>query len=193
MVRRAFMKHASLYIFGGILLIGIALAALNYRSLFGDKSTSSRSAAAEQVAPAPKPKPLTAESLLFYTNEARKDAKLNALTLNEHLTASATAKVEDMVANKYYGHENPTTKRPGYSYIYEKMPDVCKFVGENLYEFEQTPTDKTVDYAKKAVDTWVAEEKQEKTALFDPEYTLVGYGIKDKYVVQHFCQLKASE
>lgn len=187
------MKHASLYIFGGILLIGIALAALNYRSLFGDKSTSSRSAAAEQVAPAPKPKPLTAESLLFYTNEARKDAKLNALTLNEHLTASATAKVEDMVANKYYGHENPTTKRPGYSYIYEKMPDVCKFVGENLYEFEQTPTDKTVDYAKKAVDTWVAEEKQEKTALFDPEYTLVGYGIKDKYVVQHFCQLKAPE
>lgn len=190
MVRRAFMKHASLYIFGGILLIGLALAALNYRTLFSHSATPATPAQTPKREAAIQVRPLTAESLLYYTNAARKQAGLNELTLDEHLNTSAAAKADDMNTNGYYDHTNPATGQPGYDFIYANMPQVCKFVGENLYRFDGDPTDPKTDYAKKAVNTWVAEERDQKEALFDPGYTLVGFGIKGKYVVQHLCELK---
>ena len=190
MVRRAFMKHASLYIFGGVLLIGALIAALNYRTLFGGMTSPHTSSVVKKPEATEKPKPLAPDTLLVRTNEARQKAKLATLSLNEHLNASAAAKAEDMAANNYYDHNNPTTGRPGYTYIYANMPEECRFVGENLYKFDKAPTDESTDYAKQVVDTWVAEAQDEKSSLFDPGYTLVGFGIKDIYVVQHFCQLK---
>jgi uncharacterized protein YkwD len=70
------------------------------------------------------------------------------------------------------------------------MPEECEYVGENLYRFPG-PRDKTdVDYAKQVVDSWMASKENQNEAILDPGYTLVGFGIKDNYVVQHFCQLK---
>lgn len=192
MVRRVFTKRTILFTIEGLVLIAAVLLFVNYRTLFGSHTQPKQDTAkTEQQAqkPAVAPKPLSAESLLSYTNDARTRAGLKPLTLNEHLNASALAKASDMATNNYYDHNNPTTGDPGYNYIYANIPETCKFVGENLYKFDTDPTDKKVDYAKQAVDNWVAEAGTDKVALLDPDYTLVGFGIKDRYVVQHFCQL----
>lgn len=185
------MKRAILFTVEGLVVIAAVLVFLNYRTLFGvhtpPKQETKQTQQPKQATPAPKP--LTAESLLTYTNEARKQAGLKPLTLNDHLNTSALAKADDMATNNYYDHNNPTTGEPGYNYIYANIPETCKFVGENLYKIETDPADKKIDYAKQAVDNWVAEAGNDKVALLDPDYTLVGFGIKDHYVVQHFCQL----
>lgn len=192
MVRRVALKRAILFTVEGLVVIAAVLIFLNYRTLFGSQPQPAQET--KQVTKKPEqtvaaPKPLAAASLLSYTNDARKKAGLKPLALNDHLNASALAKADDMVTNNYYDHENPTTKQQGYTYIYANIPETCKFVGENLYRFDADPTDKKVDYAKQAVDNWVAEAGNDKVALFDPDYTLVGFGIKGRYVVQHFCQL----
>lgn len=192
MVRRVALKRAILFTVEGLVVIAAVLIFLNYRTLFGSQAqpkqdTKQTTQKAEPAAT--NPKPLAADSLLTYTNDARKKAGLKPLTLNDHLNVSALAKADDMVTNNYYDHENPTTKQPGYDYIYANITETCKFVGENLYMFDADPTDKKVDYAKQAVDSWVAEAGADKVALLDPDYTLVGFGIKGRYVVQHFCQL----
>ena len=55
------------------------------------------------------------------------------------LNNSAQEKANDETANHYFGHENPTTGKPGYSYIIAENIPGCRG-SENLTEnFEQDP------------------------------------------------------
>lgn len=73
---------------------------------------------------------INAENVVKYVNEARVKEGLRKLTVSEKLTEVATAKVNDMVANKYFAHTSPKGFNPwhwfelsGYDY---------KYAGENL-------------------------------------------------------------
>ena len=188
MVRRIVNKRTILFTLEGLVLVAAVLLFVNYRTLFGG-SQQSKPVATQVQTEKPAPKPLGPDSLLTYTNAARQKAGLKPLALDEHLNTSAKAKADDMATNAYYDHDNPTTGQQGYTYIYANMPETCKFVGENLYLFETSPTNKTTDYAKQVVDNWVTEAGKDKVAIMDPDYTKVGFGVNDRYVVQHFCQL----
>lgn len=189
MTRQAMIKQASKYIF----LIGLLVAGyfiyLRYGSVIIPRSqtpiaTTPASTEKTEI------KPLNAESLLHYSNVEREKAKIAPLTLSEHLNKSATVKVEDMIKDQYYDHVNPITNRPGHTYIYAYMPEECEYVGENLYRFPGPHDKSDVDYAKQVVEYWMKSQGNQEEAILDPGYTLVGFGIKDDFVVQHFCQLK---
>jgi|GEM_PF-6717878 len=73
---------------------------------------------------------ITSENVIKYVNEARAKEGLAELQISEKLTAVATAKVNDMVAEHYFAHTSPKGLTPwhwfelkGYDY---------KYAGENL-------------------------------------------------------------
>lgn len=73
---------------------------------------------------------LVIKKVFELTNQDRVANGLNSLKMNSVLTASATAKANDMITNNYFAHHSPSGKKPwdwinraDYPYI---------FVGENL-------------------------------------------------------------
>ena len=72
----------------------------------------------------------SAGTLVSMTNSVRAREGLGALSVNSQLTAAASAKAQDMLANQYFAHTSPSGKTPwdfikaaGYNYAY---------AGENL-------------------------------------------------------------
>ncbi len=126
---------------------------------------------------------MTVAKVISETNEARKEEGLAPVALNTSLAASAQAKADDMVAQKYFAHTTPEGERfwtfiddAGYDYIY---------AGENLGTGFQS--------AEGLVKAWL-NSPTHRANLLDAHYTEIGIGLKygerngkeGWYVVQHF-------
>jgi uncharacterized protein YkwD len=118
----------------------------------------------------------TVERLLELTNAERIKAGVAPLVLDERLNMSAQAKADDMVVNNYYGHINPVTGVSGPTTITAE----CYYQSENI-------NNNSVD-SKRTVDSWM-NSKPHKEAILDTKYETTGFGIKDGYTVQHFCDI----
>lgn len=101
--------------------------------------------------------PLTPESLLLETNEARAKADLPVLKANTRLEASAAAKCQDMVDKDYFSHDGWTRFIPDYPWK-----------GENLAQGYVDSEELTQD--------WLDSPTHRKNIL-DPRFTDVGFAI----------------
>jgi uncharacterized protein YkwD len=73
---------------------------------------------------------INAENVIKLVNEAREKEGLQKLTVSEKLNEVATAKVNDMVANKYFAHTSPKGLNPWH--WFELVGYDYKYAGENL-------------------------------------------------------------
>ncbi len=127
---------------------------------------------------------LSSIGVLSYTNEERKKAGLQPLTINTKLTSSASYKTSDMFAKQYFEHVSPNgeavsdvAKKFGYQYI---------LVGENLALGNFSSN-------KKLVDAWMASPGH-RANILNENYTEIGISVqKSTYEgkivwisVQHF-------
>jgi uncharacterized protein YkwD len=55
---------------------------------------------------------LTPANILSLTNDSRKEAGVEPLTMNATLTAAAKAKAKDMIENDYFAHTSPKGVSP---------------------------------------------------------------------------------
>lgn len=122
---------------------------------------------------------LNADTLFTLVNAERTQRGLQPLVRDARLDTSAQAKVNDMVANNYNAHINPTTGKNGYTYVIDYAPDLCVYASENL----------SWDYSNDmdAVQGWMG-SKAHHDAILDPGYTLTGVAINGTKAVQHFCK-----
>jgi hypothetical protein len=133
------------------------------------------------------PSDITTQNVVNLTNQARKDAGLPELKLNNLLNQAAVGKANDMLSKEYFAHESPTNvtpwywfKQAGYNYAY---------AGENLAMDFFTSED--------TMKAWLASPSHKKNIL-NSNYKEIGIGIaKGNFkgastiiVVQHFAAPK---
>lgn len=125
--------------------------------------------------------PPTIAQLLTLVNAER--AKNGAAPLAEdlRLDASAQWKANDEVARGYFGHVAPGEKAVNGLEIANATGIKCVYVSENLRE------NGDVNTSKAAVDGWISSPPHH-AAMIDAKYTLTGFGINGKELVEHFCQ-----
>lgn len=70
------------------------------------------------------------ENVVRYVNEARAKEGIKALVISEKLNEVAKAKVNDMVAHKYFAHTSPAGLNPWH--WFESVGYDYKYAGENL-------------------------------------------------------------
>lgn len=123
------------------------------------------------------------QELLELVNKERAKVGVAPLKLDLRLNKTAQMKADDMVKNHYYNHVNPKTGKHGYQYILDNYPTLCREASENLvFGTNKDTTSKLV------VDAWVGSPKHYK-AMVSSKYTLTGFGISGKHVVEHFCEV----
>lgn len=126
--------------------------------------------------------PLDANKILELVNIERQKVGVAPLISDPRLVASAQAKADDMVANDYFDHISPVTGISGYTLI---PNGICVYKSENIVWMKYP---NTLEDNQESVDWWMGSPSH-KEAMLSPKYTLTGIGIKDKRVVQHFCQV----
>lgn len=109
---------------------------------------------------------ISSQDLLLYTNEARQQAGLPPLQLNQELQQAAAGKAEDMFTKNYWAHVSPSGVTPwdfirnaGYNYEY---------AGENLARGYTT--------AQSVVAAWMA-SPEHRANILSPHYTDVGFAV----------------
>lgn len=128
------------------------------------------------------------QALLTIINRERASMGVQPLKLDSRLNASAQAKVDDMVFNKYYGHVNPKTGLHGYEYA-KQTTSGCYMIDENItltYRGGNPVTDKKLGWDYSPI---------HKSAQDNPNYDLVGFASEmsvsgARYYVAHFCDLR---
>jgi len=121
----------------------------------------------------------TRAELLALTNKARADNGLAPLTLDERLNTSAQRKAEDQVKYGYQGHVSPNDGRHGYEYVWETYP-TCAEPSENLAL-------DTKGYSSEYLHNGLMNSPAHRTAILKPTYKVIGFGITDNGIVEHFC------
>jgi len=126
---------------------------------------------------------ITAPNIVALTNQTRENLGLGDLSVNNELSASASMKAEDMLANQYFAHTSPAGVTPwswfaknGYTYTY---------AGENLAVYFTSAED--------VYSGWLASPTH-KANIIDPRYNEIGVGVAQGeyqgypaiFVVQHF-------
>lgn len=111
---------------------------------------------------------ISSEDLLLYTNEARQQAGLPPLQLNQQLAQAAAGKAEDMFTNNYWAHVSPSGITPwdfihGAGYNYE-------YAGENLARGYTT--------AQSVVAAWMA-SPEHRANILSSHYTDVGFAVSE--------------
>ena len=109
---------------------------------------------------------MTSQVLLDATNQQRLSQQLEPLELDRRLTAAATAKANDMLANQYWSHTSPDGTTPWYwlreqNYRYS-------YAGENLGRGFTDP--------EAIVTAWMNSPEHRKNML-SPDYTDVGFAV----------------
>lgn len=111
---------------------------------------------------------ISVNELLNGTNQAREDANLGDLTLNDDLSQAAFLKAKDMFANNYWAHTSPGGTTPwkwlgdvGYNY---------SVAGENLA--------KNYPNAQATVKAWM-ESETHKANILDERYSDIGFAVVD--------------
>lgn len=107
------------------------------------------------------------KELFDLTNQERKKVDLNVLARNSHLDLAAELKLNDMITDNYWSHDNPKNLKPwiffhkaGYTYLY---------AGENLA--------RGYDTSESTIHDWMISEKHKENIL-KKEYTDMGISIK---------------
>lgn len=109
---------------------------------------------------------ITVSGLLKETNQARTQAGLSELTLNEKLNAAAYAKAKDMFEKNYWAHDSPTGVKP-----WKWLADAdynYDFAGENLA--------KNYINSRATLDAWLASSTHRANVL-GKDYTDVGFAV----------------
>jgi uncharacterized protein YkwD len=110
---------------------------------------------------------LTADeaTLVDLINEDRADYGVSTVTVNMTATEAATAKVQDMITNDYFGHDSPTYGMP--SQMLTEFGVTYTVTGENIAEVanvEVANSDFMSDSGHSAI-------------ILDPSFTQVGVGV----------------
>lgn len=111
---------------------------------------------------------VTVSELLADTNQARKDAGLGSLKINDGLSQAAFLKAKDMFANNYWAHTSPSGTSPwkwlgdvGYNY---------SVAGENLA--------KNYPNAQATVGAWM-DSATHRANILDERYQDIGFAVVD--------------
>lgn len=119
--------------------------------------------------PVPAPtNPLSSSGIIDLVNKQREAAGVPDLQTSPELTKSATEKCQDMVANNYYEHANPTTGYQGYQYAQKDLSDNY-YIAENLAQLD-------INDSPTAIQEWM-NSPEHKAALLDTKYSLTGVAI----------------
>jgi len=109
----------------------------------------------------------TAKSLLICTNEIRLKYQKNNLVINEKLNEAAQKKLEDMIKDGYWAHENPATHKKPWDFV-DAAGYYYETTGENLaLGFES---------AQLACSAW-EKSKTHLANIADPTFQEVGFAI----------------
>jgi hypothetical protein len=110
---------------------------------------------------------ITAKSLLACTNSIRLKYRPNELVINEKLNAAAQKKLEDMIKDSYWAHENPNTHQKPWDFV-DAAGYYYETTGENLaLGFES---------AQGACDAW-EKSKTHLSNIADSTYGEIGFAI----------------
>ncbi len=121
---------------------------------------------------------LEANEILRLVNEERSKVGVKPLVMDNRLNQSAQKKAEQMFSENLYSHVDSNGIR-GASYIGEYMK-ACTYGSENISALNRT--------SEEAVDAWM-ESPSHRKAILDTRYEYMGFGNKDTYAVQHFCDV----
>lgn len=149
-----------------VILLLVSLAAVPLATNYFSNQNKQKIQLAEQ---SQKPvKTATADGVYVELNKLRGSSGLEAFKRNPKLDESARLKCEDMVANNYYDHVNPATKKQGWSYI-KDVGLYYKSASENLLEASSNTSEGIVG-------EWKASDAH-YAAILDPKYTETGVAL----------------
>ena len=121
--------------------------------------------------------PLNADKILELVNAERAKVGVAPLVSDPRLVATAQARADDMVARNYFSHYDPVT---GESLVKIKPTNPqCVSASENISSYQPN--------SNEVVTGWV-NSRAHYAAMVDARYTLTGVAVKNRIVVQHFCQ-----
>ena len=170
------MKRIVLYILAITAVSALTFTGLViYSSQAEEPAKTAINAPVEQI-------PLNADTLFNLVNAEREKAGLKPLIRDTRLDATAQARADDMVARKYFSHNDPVTR--------ENLVDIlngqkqCASSSENIMR-----RDRVGDDNKDAIESWM-NSVAHRNAILDPQYDVTGVAINDNIAVQHFCNLK---
>ena len=126
--------------------------------------------------PTPEPVAIQVLRLLELTNIERLEVGVAPLVLDERLNQSALIKSSEMFELVYFSHTSPSGIKSGD--LINSNGLSCQYWGENLARF--------VLSSEETVAGWVNSPGHYRN-LIEPRLTIVGFGVKDTYVTQHFC------
>lgn len=121
--------------------------------------------------------PISRNELLRLVNEERAKVGVQPLVMDERLNASAQKKANEIVEENNYSHINLNGVH-GYTYA-ESAVEGC-MGGENI-------NNNAID-AFATVQSWVNSPPHYK-AMINEKLIITGFGIKNGYIVEHFCML----
>lgn len=104
-------------------------------------------------------------------NDARLEAKVSALKVDERLTQAAKMHNDDMVENDYFNHVSPADKLKYPEDRVDKVKYEWLKVAENIFRSPQTDQEKFVE---EAVKSWLADPPHRKN-LLNPQMNDVGF------------------
>lgn len=131
------------------------------------------------------------QNIIWYTNYYRSLDNIAPLKVSKKLSASSTAKNENMIHDNYFDHKNPKTGQVFDWFITSQHYDYIK-TGENL-----ASGDFRTSY--EVVNAWMKSPSHRKN-LLDPSYTEIGIAIQSTkrkgqdilLVTQHFGKPRTS-
>ena len=127
--------------------------------------------------------PLDANKILELVNIERAKVGVAPLVMDTGLVATAQSRADDMVKRGYFSHRDPVTNENMVNILNGQKQ--CVYASENIVWMKYP---NTLEDNQESVDWWM-DSPAHKEAMLSPKYTLTGIGIKDKSVVQHFCQV----
>lgn len=131
--------------------------------------------------------PLNADTIFNLVNAEREKAGIKPLVRDARLDATAQARADDMVARKYFSHNDPVD---GHKMVNDtnnlaQYNAIC-YSSENISE---VVFGGTIDDNISSVNGWMGSESHRK-AILDSQYDITGVAISSNKIVQHFCNLK---
>jgi len=109
---------------------------------------------------------VTAQELLQQTNQERKKNKLDALHIDQQLSAAATLKADDMFKDDYWSHNSPSGETPWE--WFKKADYKYDYAGENLA--------KSFTTTHGVIAAWMDSPEHRKNILND-KYKDVGFAV----------------
>lgn len=118
----------------------------------------------------------TAQRLLELTNAERAKAGVKPLVMDERLNQSAQKKADELVTTGKFSHINANGLNT--AHYAEQSMNGCLYYSENL----------AMDYTANPI-VGFKSSKAHWDAILDTRYEYIGFGITDKYIAVHFCDL----